>query len=69
MGKIAETGALPEKRVLAQQVFGSNLVLDGKKARGYCLKPWSCLLETRPTGGMVPVVGLEPTRPLLAKGF
>lgn len=53
--KITDAGALPEKRVLAAEVFGSNLVLDGKKARGYCLKPWSCLLETRPTGGMVRV--------------
>ncbi len=61
MGKIADSGSLPEQMLLAEQVFGSNLVLDGKKARGYCLKPWSCLLESDPTGGMVGRVGLEPT--------
>ena len=38
-GEIAVSGSLQEKRVLAQQVFGSNLVLDYKKARGSCLKP------------------------------
>ena len=59
-GEIAVNGSLQEKRVLAQQVFGSNLVLDCKKARGYCLKPWSLLLSTSQTGGVVPTTGLEP---------
>jgi multimeric flavodoxin WrbA len=31
-GEIAVSGSLQEKRVLALEVFGSNLVLDGKKA-------------------------------------
>jgi site-specific DNA recombinase len=44
-GEIAVSGSFPEKRVLASKVFGSNLVLDCKKARGYCVKPWSLLLE------------------------
>ena len=44
-GEIAVSGSLQEKRVLAQKVFGSNLVLDCKKARGYCVKPWSLLVE------------------------
>ena len=30
-GEIVESGSLPEKRVLAFKVFGSNLVLDAKK--------------------------------------
>ncbi len=59
-GEIAVSGSLPEKRVLAKQVFGSNLVLDCKKARGCCVKPWSLLVETPPSGGMVPRWGLEP---------
>jgi site-specific DNA recombinase len=59
--KIAESGTLQEKRVLALEVFGSNLVLDSKKARGYCLKPWSYLSENSRTGGMVRVAGVEPT--------
>lgn len=33
-GKIAESGSLQEKRVLALEIFGSNLVLDSKKS------PW-----------------------------
>ena len=59
-GEIAIEGSLEEKRVLAQQVFGSNLVLDCKKARGSCVKPWSLLSSTSQTGGMVPTTGLEP---------
>ncbi|TXT48536.1 MAG: recombinase [Limisphaerales bacterium] len=42
-GKTAVSGSLSQKRVLALEVFGSNLVLDGKKARGSCVKPWSFL--------------------------
>jgi hypothetical protein len=29
------------------------LILDCKKARGSCVKPWSLLLETSQTGGVV----------------
>jgi hypothetical protein len=54
-GEIAVSGSLQEKRVLAQEVFGSNLVLDCKKARGSCVKPWSLLVETSPCGGVVPL--------------
>ena len=59
-GEIAISGSLQEKRVLAQQVFGSNLVLDCKKARGSCVKPWSALVELNQTGGMVLPPGIEP---------
>src|ERR1035441_5794169 len=59
-GKIAVNGSPQEKKVLAQQVFGSNLVLDCKKARGSCVKPWSLLVELPPSGGMVGWRGLEP---------
>ena len=59
-GEIAVSGSLQEKRVLAQQVFGSNLVLDCKKARGCSVKPWSLLVEKSQTGGMVGWAGLEP---------
>ena len=61
-GQIAISVSLPEKRVLAQQVFGPNLVPDGKKARGSGLKPWSCL-ESDQTGGMVRAAGFEPATP------
>jgi Recombinase zinc beta ribbon domain len=59
-GEIAIKGSLQEKRVLAQEVFGSNLVLDCKIARGSCVKPWSLLVESTKTGGMVRIAGLEP---------
>jgi hypothetical protein len=60
-GEIVVSGSPQEKKALAQKVFGSNLVLDCKKARGSCVKPWSSLLETSQTGGVVPSVGIEPT--------
>ena len=60
-GEIAVSGSSQERKVLAKQVFGSNLVLDCKKARGSCVKPWSLLLEKSQTGGVVGPVGFEPT--------
>jgi hypothetical protein len=53
------TVSLQEKRVLALEFFGSNLVLDGKKARGSCVNPWSLLVENSPCGGMVRGGGFE----------
>ena len=58
-GEIAISGSLQEKRARAQKVFGSNLVLDCKKARGSCVKPWSALVENSLSGGMVPPPGIE----------
>ena len=62
-GRIAESGSLQEKRVLALEIFGSNLVLDAKKARGSCVKPWSALVKFNQTGGMVRAAGFEPATP------
>jgi len=59
-GEIAVSSSLQEKRVLALEVFGSNLVLDAKKARGSCVKPWSALVEFNQPGGMVRAAGVEP---------
>jgi site-specific DNA recombinase len=59
-GEIAMRGSSQEKKALAQQVFGSNLVLDCKKARGCSVKPWSSLVENSSSGGMVGWRGLEP---------
>ena len=61
-GEIAISGSLQEKRNLASKIFGSNLVLDCKKARGSCVKPWSLLSENHQTGGVVPATGLEPVQ-------
>lgn len=66
-GKIAESGSLHEKRVLAFKVFGSNLILDGKKARGSCVKPWSLLVESSPSGGVVRGRGFEPLTPTVSR--
>ncbi len=60
-GKIAVSDSLQQKRVLALEVFGSNLVLDCKKARGSCVKPWSLLVEKSSSGGVVRAAGVEPT--------
>ena len=62
-GKTAVSGSLQEKRVLALKIFGSNLVLEGKKARGSCVKPWSLLVENSSSGGMVRGAGFEPATP------
>ena len=59
-GEIAVNGSPQEKKVLAQQVFGSNLVLDCKKARGSCVNPWSLLVENSSSGGVVLPPGIEP---------
>ena len=61
-GKTAVSGSLTEKRALAKEVFGSNLILDRKKARGSCAKPWSLLLQNSSCLSMVRVAGLEPAR-------
>jgi site-specific DNA recombinase len=60
-GQIALTGSLQEKRVLASKVFGSNLVLDCKKARGCAVKAWPLVSQKFQTGGMVGDEGFEPT--------
>jgi site-specific DNA recombinase len=60
LSEIAYTGSLQEKKVLAQEVFGSNLFLDRKKALCSPAKPWSLLIENDFAGGMVGWQGLEP---------
>ena len=60
-GEIAVNGSPQEKKVLAQKVFGSNLVLDCKKARGSCVKPWSYLLDNSSSRMVERAMGIEPT--------
>jgi hypothetical protein len=43
LAKIIELGTLFEKRGAAEKVFGSNLFLDLKRARGKAVKPWAFL--------------------------
>jgi site-specific DNA recombinase len=60
VGEIALQGSPQEKKIIASKIFGSNLFLDCKKARGSCVKPWSLLVETPLSGGVVHPEGLEP---------
>jgi hypothetical protein len=60
LAETAQSGSLQEKKRVAVQVFGSNLFLDSKKARGSASKPWSLVPENRSLGEMVPRLGLEP---------
>ncbi len=60
-GEIAVNSSPQEKKVLAQKVFGSNLVLDCKKARGSCVKPWSYLLDNSSSRMVERAMGIEPT--------
>ncbi len=60
LSEIAQSGSPQAKKRVAVQVFGSNLFLDSKKARGSCIKPWSLLVEKPLSGGVVPRLGLEP---------
>ena len=53
LAETAEKGSPQEKKRVAVQVFGSNLILESKEARGCSTKPWSTLLENHQTGGMV----------------
>jgi site-specific DNA recombinase len=43
--KTVQTGSLTDKKDLAKKIFGSNLCLDRKKARGSAANPWSLIPE------------------------
>jgi hypothetical protein len=43
VGEIAVSDALTERAALAKKIFGSNLVLAGKKARGVAVNPWALI--------------------------
>jgi hypothetical protein len=53
-------GSPKEKKGVASKVFGSNLFLDSKKARGSCVKPWSLLSKNPSFLEMVHPRGVEP---------
>ena len=59
--KIAETGSPHEKKSLALQMFGSNLVLNGKTAHGRAVKPWSFLRNEASNLRIVHVYSLART--------
>jgi len=45
VGEVALNGSFANKKALAVQIYGSNLVLEQKKARGEAVKPWAILGE------------------------
>jgi hypothetical protein len=47
--------------VLAKEVFGSNLILDRKKARGSCVKSWSLFALNSSSQLVERVKGIEPS--------
>ncbi len=61
IGEITLRGSPQEKKIVASKVFGSNLFLDSKKARGCSLKPWSLIPENQSFSNLVRVAGVEPT--------
>ena len=60
---IARGEGLNAKKVLAQKIFGSNLILSEKKARGDALIPWAALRAAPPTRGWERDTGIEPVSP------
>jgi hypothetical protein len=60
LDEIVETGSAIDKKRVAVEIFGSNLFIDSKKARGDALNPWPLLLEKSRYGGMVAGPGIEP---------
>ena len=60
---IATGSNLKDKKVLARKIFGSNLILETKKARGFAQFPWSLLSEKSSCVKLVPLRGIEPRLP------
>ncbi|PJE70057.1 hypothetical protein COU97_01670 [Candidatus Shapirobacteria bacterium CG10_big_fil_rev_8_21_14_0_10_48_15] len=58
--KIARDNDLFVKRVLASKIFGSNLVLENKKARGSAQNQWAALNPDLRSLTVVPRAGVEP---------
>ena len=66
--KIARDSNLQEKKVVAKEIFGSNLRLASRAVRGEPVFPFSAALRTAESVGKIPeslivvdLVGFEPT--------
>ncbi len=57
---IARGNDLYQKKVLAQKIFGSNLTLNHKIARGNAREPWAALRAAPTSRNWVPPGGFEP---------
>ncbi len=67
--KIARDNDLFAKKIIAEEIFGSNLILAAREARGRAQNQWAALCAAHKMVGkkplshiLVPGVGLEPTR-------
>ena len=68
LDEIAKTDDAPSKKISLQKIFGSNLTLHAREARGNAHSPYAALRaakfydrETDPVLILEPMVGLEPT--------
>ena len=59
--KIARDNDLFTKKVLALKIFGSNLVIENKKARGSAQNQWAVLSPNPRSLTVVPPGGVEPS--------
>ncbi len=57
---IANDTDLNAKKVIALKIFGSDLRLENKKARGEALNPWAALCAAPTSRGWVGEQGIEP---------
>ena len=64
---IARGEDLHAKKVLAQKIFGSDLILSDQKARGDALIPWAALRAAPPSRGWERETGFEPAAFSLAR--
>jgi hypothetical protein len=53
LGEITKTGSRADRAIAATEIFGSNLYVTGKKARGTAAKPWSLIAENVPGDTLV----------------
>ena len=61
LAEVAITGSRNARATAAKEIFGSNLLIEGKKARGKAAKPWSLIPETALGDTLVPLYAAART--------
>ncbi len=59
LGETIDNGTLDDQATAARKIFGSNLFLDRKRARGEAVKPWAFLAVNGLSDDMVPRTRIE----------
>ena len=74
--EIQKNSDLPSKKIFLQKIFGSNLTLQSREARGVAQNQWTSLCEVHQKKSetdfnlsIVPRVGVEPTSRVTGYGF